>query len=229
MEVVVPLVLGGLVVLLGGYMAVTGDVRPLHGYHYATTSPNELPRLARGTGACLAVSGAGCLLMASSQVLGGAEVAGVVLLVAGIVGAIALIVRHNGGLVTSAAGLGLAGLGPRASAAVLVAAGALFSLVGFVPGAHMIATHDVSALHDYHYANVAAADIPAFATGMGLALVALGVAVLVFMVAMAGSVARRPAPRWSQALTVVGVALFAASLVALMLVTVHYNGSLMGS
>lgn len=226
MESVIPLVIGGLIVLLGGYMAVTGDARPLHGYHYATTPPDELPRLARETGACLAVTGVGCMLAAPTPLPNEAEVVGVVLLAAGIVGAIVSIVLHNGGLVTFAPGVGLAGLGPRASAAVCVAMGVLLSLVGFVPGVHMLLTHDVSALHSYHYANVAEADIPAFATGEGLSMLGLGLSILVFMVSLAGMVAQRPAPRWSKVLSVASVVLFAASLVALLLVIVCFNGSL---
>lgn len=226
MESVIPLVIGGLIVLLGGYMAVTGDARPLHGYHYATTPPDELPRLARETGACLAVTGVGCMLAAPTPLPNEVEVVGVVLLAAGIVGAIVSIVLHNGGLVTFAPGVGLAGLGPRASAAVCVATGVLLSLVGLVPGVHMLLTHDVSALHSYHFANVAEADIPAFATGEGLSMLGLGLSILVFMVSLAGMVAQRPAPRWSKVLLVASVVLFAASLVALLLVIVHFNGSL---
>lgn len=226
MESVIPLVIGGLIVLLGGYMAATGDARPLHGYHYATTPPDELPRLARETGACLAVTGVGCMLVAPTPLPGEAEVVGAVLLVAGIVGAVVSIVLHNGGLVTFAAGAGLAGLGPRASAVVCVVVGALLSLVGFAPGAYMLLTHDVSALHGYHYANVAPTDIPALATGEGLSMMGLGLAILVFMVSLAGMVARRPTPRWSKVLTVVSVVLLAASLAALLLVIVCLNGSL---
>ena len=226
MESVIPLIIGGLIVLLGGYMAATGDVRPLHGYHYATTSPSELPLLARETGVCLAVTGVGCRLAAPTPLPNEAEVVGVVLLAAGIVGAIVSIVLHNGGLVTFAPGAGLAGLGPRASAVVCVVVGALLSLVGFVPGAYMLLTHDVSALHSYHYANVAEAEIPAFATGEGLSMMGLGLAILVFMVSLAGMASRRPAPRWSKVLTVVSVVLLAASLAALLLVIVCFNGSL---
>lgn len=226
MESVIPLVIGGLIVLLGGYMVATGDARPLHGYHYATTPPSELPRLARETGACLAVTGVGCMLVAPSPLPDGAEVVGVVLLAAGIVGAIVSIVLHNGGLVTFATGAGLGGLGPRASAVVCVVVGALLSLVGLVPGVRMLLAHDVSMLHGYHYANVAAADIPAFATGEGLSMLGLGLSIFVFMLALAGMVAHRPAPRWSKVLTAVSVALLAASLVALLLVIVWFNGSL---
>lgn len=226
MESVIPLVIGGLIVLLGGYMAVTGDARPLHGYHYATTPPDELPRLARETGACLAVTGVGCMLAAPTPLPNEAEVVGVVLLAAGIVGAIVSIVLHNGGLVTFASGVGLSGLGPRASAVACVAMGVLLSLVGFVPGVHMLLTHDVSALHSYHYANVAEADIPAFATGEGLSMLGLGLSILVFMASLAGMVAQRPASRWSKVLSVASVVLLAASLVALLLVIVYFNGSL---
>ena len=157
-----------------------------------------------------------------------AIVVGVVLLVVGIAGMLVSIARHNGGIITSAAGAGLGGLSPRASMAVCAAVGALLSLTGFVPGVYMIATGDVSLLHGYHYANVAPADVPALATGEGLAMVGLGVSLLACMIGTGGLCAHRPAPRWAKALMVAGGVLFAASIVAMLLLIIHYNGSLMG-
>lgn len=168
-------------------------------------------------------------LMIPSALPDWATVVGVVLLVVGIAGTLVTIVRHNGGLVTSVSGTGLGGLGPRASMAVCVAVGVLLSLMGFVPGAYMVATGDVSLLHGYHYANVAPADVPALATGEGLAMVGLGASILMFMIGIGGQSALRPAPRWARALMVAGGVLFAASIVAMLLLIVHFNGSLMGA
>ena len=158
-----------------------------------------------------------------------AIVVGVVLLVVGIAGMLVSIARHNGGIITSAAGAGLGGLSPRASMVVCVAVGALLSLGGVVPGAYMIATGDVSLLHGYHYANVAPADVPALATGEGLAMVGLGASALIFMIGIGGQSALRPASRWAKVLMVAGSVLFAASLAAMLLLIVHFNGSLMGA
>lgn len=222
------LVGGGLVVLLGVYMIVTGDCRLLHGYHYATTPDSERPALAREVGASLVVLGVSAALICQTVLPDVATVVGVVLLVVGIVGMLAAIVRHNGGLVTGPVGPGVAGLGPRATMAVCTVVGVLLSLVGFVPGAHMVATGDVSMLHGYHYAHVAPADLPALATGEGLAMMGLGASLLVCLVAAGGMSLRRPAPLWSKVLMGAGAVLGVASLVAMLLVIVRYNGSLMG-
>lgn len=225
---VVALVGGGLVALLGGYMLVTGDCRILHGYHVATTPVAERPVLAREVGACTVVLGASVALVCQTSLPDWAAVVGVVLLVAGIAGMLAAIIRHNGGLVTAAPGPGVAGFGPRGTMATCSVVGALLSLIGFVPGAYMLVTGDVSLLHGYHYANVAPADLPALASGEGLAMLGLGAALLVCMVATGGMAAWRPAPRWSKVLMGAGGALFAVSLVAMLLVIMRYNGSLMG-
>lgn len=221
-------VIAGVTALLGVYMIVTGDWRLLHGYHYATTPESERPRLARETGAWMVVLSVSVALMMMTSLPDWATVVGVVLLVVGIAGMLVSIARHNGGIITSAAGAGLGGLSPRTSMAVCAAVGALLSLTGFVPGVYMIATGDVSLLHGYHYANVAPADVPALATGEGLSMVGLGVSLLACMIGMGGLCAHRPAPRWAKALMVAGGVLFAASIVAMLLLIIHYNGSLMG-
>lgn len=228
METLMGVVIGGLIVLLGIYMLVSGDVRLLHAYHYATTPEAERPRLARETGGCLVVAGASTALIIQTALPDWATIAGVVLLVASVAGMLVAIVRHNGGLITGAPGLGIAGFGPRGTMVVCVVVGALLSLIGFVPGAYMLVTGDVSLLHGYHYANVAPADLPALATGEGLAMMGLGVATLAFMVATGGMAAWRPAPRWAKVLMGVGAALLVASLMAMLLVIMCYNGSLMG-
>ena len=51
---------------------------------------------------------------------------------------------------------------------------------------------------------------------------------LACMIGTGGLCARRPAPRWAKALMVAGGVLFAASIVAMLLLIIHYNGSLMG-
>ena len=228
METVIGFVLGGLVALLGVYMLVTGDVRLLHDYHYATTPPSERSRLARETGGCVVGAGVATVLLIQTTLPDWVSVAGVVLVVASVAGMFVVIIRHNGGLVTAAPGPGIAGFGPRGTMVTCVVVGALLSLLGFVPGAYMLATGDVSLLHDYHYANVAAADLPALATGEGLAMMGLGVALLACMAATGGMAAWRPAPRWSKVLMATGGVLLAACLVAMLLVIMRYNGSLMG-
>ncbi|MDM8270222.1 hypothetical protein [Thermophilibacter provencensis] len=229
MEGFIGVAIAGVTALLGVYMIVTGDCRLLHGYHYATTPESERPLLARETGVWMVVLAVAIALMIPSALPDWATVVGVTLLVVGIAGTLVTIARHNGGLVTSAAGAGLGGLGPRASMAVCAAVGALLSLMGLVPGAYMIATGDVSLLHGYHYANVAPADVPALATGEGLAMVGLGASILMFMIGIGGQSVLRPVPRWAKALMVAGGALFAASLVAMLLLIIHFNGSLMGA
>lgn len=229
MEGFIGIAVAGITALLGAYMIVTGDCRLLHGYHYATTPESERPRLARETGAWMVVLAVAIALMIPSALPDWATVVGVVLLVVGIAGTLVTIARHNGGLVTSASGSGLGGLSPRASMAVCVAVGALLSLMGIMPGAHMIVTGDVSLLHGYHYANVAPADVPALATGEGLAMVGLGASALIFMIGIGGQSALRPASRWAKVLMVAGGVLFAASLAAMLLLIVHFNGSLMGA
>ena len=222
-------VIAGVTALLGVYMIVTGDWRLLHGYHYATTPESERPRLARETGAWMVVLSVSVALMMITSLPDWATVVGVVLLVVGIAGMLVSIARHNGGIITSAAGAGLGGLSPRTSMAVCAVVGALLSLGGFVPGVYMIATGDVSLLHGYHYANVAPADVPALATGEGLAMVGLGASALIFMIGMGGQSALRPASRRAKVLMVAGGVLFAASLAAMLLLIVHFNGSLMGA
>lgn len=229
---VVALIGGGLVALLGVYMLVTGDCRALHGYHVATTPAAERPILAREVGACTVILGISVALVCQTSLPDMATVVGVVLLVIGIAGMFAAIIRHNGGLITVAPGYpgpGIAGFGPRGTMVTCAVVGALLSLIGFVPGAYLLVTGDVSLLHGYHYVNVAAADLPALATGEGLAMMGLGVAILACMVATGGMAAWRPAPRWSKVLMGVGAVLFAACLVATLLVIMRYNGSLMGN
>ena len=228
METLMGVVVGGLIVLLGIYMLVSGDVRLLHSYHYATTPEAERPLLARETGGCLVVAGASTALIIQTALPDWATVVGLVLLVASVVAMLVAIVRHNGGLVTAAPGPGIAGFGPRGTMTVALVAGGLLSLVGFVPGVYMLVTGDVSMLHGYHYVNVAASDIPALATGVGLAAVGLGVSLLLGAAAIGGSAALSPAPRWSRVLTAVAGVLLLASLVAMNLVIMRYNGSLMG-
>lgn len=43
--------------LMGIYMIVTGDSRTLHSYHYATTAPQDVPKLVRWCGAGLLALG----------------------------------------------------------------------------------------------------------------------------------------------------------------------------
>ncbi len=230
MENIIGWGVGALVAVLGIYMAVTGDYRLLHGYHYATTPPAERPALARETGICLIGCGAGIALIIPSVLPAWTTILGVVLLVASIVGIVASIIRHNGGLVTfddtDAQGDSATKRWWR-PLAVCGVLGALLSLLGIVPGLYMIVTGDVSLLHSYHYANVTPADIPSLAYAEGLCMVGLGVSVFVCVFA-AGGMRRRPFPLWSKSLMAAGVLLWCACLVAMIVVIIHFNGSLMG-
>ena len=221
---VITLVAAALIALLGIYMIATGNTALLHGYHYATTPPEQRPALARACGAGLVLCGVGLALLSCNSWL---AVTGIVLLAASVALICMAIVHYNGSLISGGSlGGSLRCLKPAVRIAVTAAIGLAIAAVAAVPGIHMIMTGDVSALHSYHYANVAEAEIPAFATGEGLSMMGLGLAILVFMVSLAGMASRRPAPRWSKVLTVVSVVLLAASLAALLLVIVCFNGSL---
>lgn len=238
MDALIVLLIGVLLAALGIFMAVSGNPSLLHSYHYATTPPEELPALARETGIGLAVSGAGVMLMAPSitSVLPSAvevslTVAGIVLLVGGIAGTLAAVIRHNGALVTFGGVRGMP-LGRRNEwvvLAVCMVAGVVVALTCIMPGAHMMMTGDVSSLHSYHYVNVAAADMPAFATGEGLSMIGLGVGLGICLVSGGlGMAVDKRCRTVSRVLAAVGGVLAAVSLAAGLLVIVYYNGSLMG-
>lgn len=151
---------------------------------------------------------------------------GIALMILGIAIALVSIVRHNGGLFTGGETGYLATLRPAARIAICGGIGALFSLISIVPGIHMIVTGDVSALHSYHYAGIAAADLPRFATCEGLCLVGVGVSILLCMLAAGGMVGSRPFRRWAVAVMAVGVALLCLSLVGLLVSIPYFGGSL---
>lgn len=98
-------------------------------------------------------------------------------------------------------------------------------IAGF--GIYQIITGDVRLLHSYHYANVAAADLPSLALGEGLSMIGLGIAVFIGVVAGGGIAAYRGA-RWAKVLLALCVALFVVCLIAMVALIIHYNGSLMG-
>lgn len=225
---VVPLLCALLVCVLGVIMMVTGNPSLLHSYHYATTPPEELPALARETGACLVVMGLAVALMALAQAW--AAVVGVVLLVASVAGMFASIIRHNGSLVSfGGRSLGAAAgpWGRTASAAVLGLAAAVVLVVTSVPAVQMIATGDPGALHPYHYANVAPGDMGAFCTWEGATMLAMGAGgALAFVGGLLLGLGR--ARRAGKALCALGGVLFAGGMVGMLLVIQHYNGSLMG-
>lgn len=216
----------------GIYQIITGDVRLLHSYHYATTPPANQPKLARITGAALVGCGVGCLLLVPTVLPDWTSIAGIVILVASVVVTLAAIIHYNGSLIsfgpddTGKGGL-FGGMSPRATMAVCSILGAALSLTGIGPGAYMIATGDVSLLHGYHYANVAAADLPSLALGEGLSMIGLGIAVFIGVVAGGGIAAYRGA-RWAKVLLALCVALFVVCLIAMVALIIHYNGSLMG-
>lgn len=217
---------------LGVYQIITGDVRLLHSYHYATTPPADRPKLARITGAALVACGVGCFLLVPTALPDWMPIVGIVILVAGVVVTLAAIIHYNGSLIsygTSASGASslFGGMSPRMTMAVCGVLGIALSLIGIGPGAYMIATGDVSLLHGYHYVNVSAADLPSLALGEGLCMICLGVAALIGVIASGGIAAYRSA-RWPKVLLALCGALFAASLIAMLAVIIHYNGSLMG-
>lgn len=252
MEMLVVLLPGILVMGLGAYMLVSGNPSLLHSYHYATTPSAELPVLAREAGAGTLATGLGCVLLAPTTLptlppaaLAALVAIGVLLLIGGIAFMLASIVRHNGGLITfggtpargANAGTG-AGSNPaprsRMPLVACVIAGVVIAATCIAPGAYMIATGDVTPLHSYHYANVAAEDLPALATGEGLSMIGLGVGIFICLLAgglMAtpgrADTVRRARPART-ALMLAGALITAASLAALLLVIIHYNGSLMG-
>lgn len=230
MELFVPFGMGVLIVALGLFMAVTGNGwQLLHGYHYANVPPSERPALARENGVGLVLVGAGiCAFVASAWMAAAAWAAAVggACLAAGVVVMLASIVRRNGGLIASAPvvpGTRAARFAPFA----LGALGLLLGLTAVVPGAHMLMTGDVSALHSYHYAGVAAADIPRLAFWVGLGEIGLGLCVPLGMFA-GGGMAIRPMPLWSKILMGATAVLFCASLLAMVLPIPYYGGSLAG-
>lgn len=216
----------------GIYQIITGDVRLLHSYHYATTPPANQPKLARITGAALVGCGVGCILLVPTVLPDWTSIAGIVILVASVVVTLAAIIHYNGSLIsfgarTSGADSLFKGMSPRMTMAVCGVLGAALSLTGIGPGTYMIATGDVSLLHGYHYVNVSTADLPSLALGEGLCMICLGAAALIGVVASGGISAYRTA-RWPKVLLALCGALFAASLIAMLAVIIHYNGSLMG-
>ena len=111
------------------------------------------------------------------------------------------------GMTTATIGLLLGifgGMKPVWRYVVMGIVGVACSLFGIAPGVYMIATGDVSLLHSYHYANVAAADLPRLATTEGVCMIALGIAIFMCMMAGAGMVGGRPFKRWAIALMVLG-------------------------
>lgn len=237
MESLVTLIPAALCIVLGAVMFISRNPRMLHSYHYATTPPEKLPKLARAEGAGMIGLGIGVALMGFASNAPGAPgiaatIAGTVLFVACIAEMLIMIVYYNGGLMTFSGQIApgpFATMRPMKRVAVCALVGAACSLLGIVPGIHMIATGDVSPLHSYHYANVAAADLPRLATAEGACMIVLGVAIFLCMLAGAGMLGKRPFPRWSIVLMAAGVACLCIGLIGLLGFIIYFNGSLMGS
>ena len=225
---IAPLLCALLVCALGVIMIVTGNPSLLHSYPYATTPPEELPALARETGACLVVMGLAVGLMMLAQAW--AVVVGVVLLVASIGGMFASIVRHNGALVSFGGGSSGAAAGPwgRTVAAVILGlTAAVVLVVTAVPAAQMIVAGDPGALHSYHYANVDPRDMGAFCAWEGATMLAMGAGgAIACMGGLLLGLGR--ARRAGKVLCALGGVLFAGGMVGMVLVIEHFNGSLMG-
>lgn len=224
-QALVFLIPSALLIILGAYMFATGNPALLHGYHYATTPLEKLPALARACGAGLIICGAGVgLLCFNTWVV----MAGIVLVGLGIVIELAAIIHYNGSLISGGSiGGSLRCLSPGVRIAVCALVGALIAAVCAAPGIHMIVTGDVSALHGYHYANVAASDISALAVGEGASMILLGCSAPVCMVAGGGFTLRRPVPLWAKALAGIGALMLIAGLAGLFGFIIYYNGSLM--
>ena len=97
MENIIGLGVGLIIAGLGIYMCVTGDVRLLHGYHYATTPESERPQLARETGAGLIGCGASFAFLVPSFLPDWLSILGAVLLVASIAEMLIAIIRRKEG------------------------------------------------------------------------------------------------------------------------------------
>lgn len=218
--------------LVGGcglYMVVTGDPRLMHGYHYAMVPPAKMPALARWSGAGLIAAGVGCALLippAGTPVW--LTVIGIVLFVAGLVLSLGSIVYFNGSLFAFGGGAG----GAFGSRAASIGFGVLLALVVLVftavPGVQMIVSGDPSSLHDYHLVNVATADLPLVARGVGAGAVAFGCGLALMIAAGLGLSGKRPMPLWGKVLVGAGTVLAAGGMLAMFAVIIHFNGSLMG-
>lgn len=100
---VVGVAVGGLVLALAIWQMRTGEVRFLHGYHYANVPEGDRPALAResgrwlaATGLCVAALGFSLLLPdPAAEIVAVALVAATLVLVAVIC---RVIVKHNGSL-----------------------------------------------------------------------------------------------------------------------------------
>ena len=218
------------IALMGAFMVYSGDYRLLHGYHYATTPVAERPALARETGGCLIGTGVSIALITPTILPSWASIVGAVLLVASIAGMFVAVIRHNGALMSFApnGSWPLMNTKPRMTMLACAAVGIVLSLLGIVPGVNMIATGDVSSLHSYHYANVAASDLPSLALVEGACMVALGAGMFACAIGCGGMTLRRPAPLWSKVLLGIGGTLFGASIIGALAAIVYFNGSLMG-
>ena len=226
MESLVGIVIGLGVVALGIWQVVTGNPRLLHSYHYATTPATELAPLARETGAGLILSGIGCALIIPSFLPDWASIIGIVCVVAGIAGMLVSIVRHNGSLITGSDTGFLANMSLRTRLLVCGIVGAAASLFGIAPGVYMMATGDVSMLHSYHYASVAAADLPRLALCEGACMVLLGIGIFICILGAAGLTGRAPRPRWAIVFEIAGVIVWVAALAGLLLFIPYFGGSL---
>ena len=218
------------IALMGAFMVYSGDYRLLHGYHYATTPVAERPALARETGGCLIGTGVSIALITPTILPSWASIVGAVLLVASIAGMFVAVIRHNGALMSFVpnGSWPLMNTRPRMTMLACAAVGVILSLLGIVPGVNMIATGDVSSLHSYHYANVAASDLPSLALVEGACMVALGAGMFACAIGCGGMTLRRPAPLWSKVLLGIGGTLFGASIIGALAAIVYFNGSLMG-
>ncbi len=225
---IITLILAG----MGVYMVATGNVKLLHGYHYASVPASERPRLARETGAGLIAAGAGIALagMATTLVSGAmanvCTMAGLILLIASIAWMLVAIVRRGGSLVpTAAAPFGGMAADPRLGMLFGGALGAVIALATGAPGVYMIATGDPGLLHSYHRAGVAAADLPLLASIEGAGMIALAVGVFVCMLA-GGRMVARPAPLWAKVLMGAGCALWIVGIAAMLIAIPALGGSL---
>lgn len=229
-----------LIIILGIFQIVTGNPRLLHSYHYATTPADQLPALARETGAGLIAVGASCIVLTVPAVIPGMSsgsvgialaILGATLMIGGILFMLVSIVRRNGGLITFSetgpAGI-FGSMGPRKRVVACAVVGGALALIAIVPGAHMLATGDVSALHSYHYEGIPSENLPKLALAEGSGMIALGMAVFTAMVGGAGLSGQRSMKRWAIVLEIAGGVLFALGILTMIAAIPIFGGSLAG-
>ena len=98
-EILVETLIGLLVIYMAYQTGWRGEAGLLHRYHTKNVKPENMPAFARRMGQGLMAAGAGCMVMPYLNLLSGGEigyVAGLVLMIGGVVFCIAVLYRYNG-------------------------------------------------------------------------------------------------------------------------------------